>query len=65
MCSGGCVGLKRPILNDLCCEDCGYDQRKPNPNMGQDLADVVSAGAEHGKEGIADGAFQGASGEAT
>lgn len=32
--------------------------------MGQDLADVVAAGAEHGEEGIADGAFQGASGEA-
>ena len=26
--------------------------------MGQDLADIVSAGAEHGKEGIPDGAFE-------
>lgn len=33
--------------------------------MGQDLADVVSTGAEHGEEGIADGAFQRACGEAT
>ena len=32
--------------------------------MGQDLSDVVSSGAEHGEEGVADGAFQGASGEA-
>ena len=31
--------------------------------MGQDLADVVSAGAEDGEEGVADGASQGASGK--
>ena len=28
--------------------------------MGEDLADVVAAGAKHGKERVADGAFQGA-----
>ena len=33
---------------------------KPRPEVGQDLADVVPAGAERGEEGVADGAFQGA-----
>ena len=32
--------------------------------MGQDLADGVAAGAERGKESVADGAFQGAACEA-
>lgn len=31
---------------------------KPSPEVGQDLADVVAAGAEHGEEGIPDGALQ-------
>ena len=34
------------------------DPGKPSPEVGQDLADIVSAGAEHGKEGIPDGAFE-------
>ncbi len=32
--------------------------------MGQDLADVVAAGTQDGKEGVADGAFQGAARQA-
>ncbi len=43
--------------------DCGQngsdDRGKPSPEVGQDLADVVATGAEHGKEGVANGAFQG------
>ena len=31
--------------------------------MGEDLADVVPAGAEHGEDRIADPALQGASGQ--
>ena len=34
---------------------------KASPEVGQDLSDVVAAGAERGKEGVADGAFQWAS----
>ena len=37
---------------------------KPSPEVSQDLADVVAAGVQDGKEGVADGAFQGASGQA-
>ena len=33
--------------------------------MGEDLADIVATAAEHGEEGIADGALQGTSAEAT
>ena len=32
--------------------------------MGEDLADVVAAAAEDGVEGVADGALEGAAGEA-
>ena len=32
---------------------------KPSPEVGQDLADVVAAGAQDGKQGIPDGALQG------
>jgi hypothetical protein len=42
-----------------------FDQRKPNPEIGEDLADVVATATEHGEEGIADGSLQGTSGEAT
>ena len=38
---------------------------KPSPEVGQDLEDVVAAGAERSKEGVADGAFQGAACEAS
>lgn len=31
--------------------------------MGEDLADVVTAGAEHGEDGITDPALEGASGQ--
>lgn len=37
---------------------------KPSPEVGQDLSDVVAAGAERGKEGVADGAFRRASRQA-
>lgn len=39
-------------------------QASQAPEVGQDLSDVVSAGAEGGKEGITDGAFQRASRQA-
>jgi hypothetical protein len=32
--------------------------------MGEDLADVVAAGAEHGEDGVAGGALERAAGEA-
>ena len=34
------------------------------PEVGQDLSEVVSAGAEDGEEGVADGSFQGAAHQA-
>ena len=40
------------------------EQRQKRPEMGEDLADVVAAGAEDGKDGIADAAFQRAPGKA-
>ena len=42
----------------------GDNPGKPSPEVGQDLADVVAAGAENGKYGVANGAFQGASRQA-
>ena len=39
------------------------EQGTKNPEMGQDLANAVSAGAEDGKDGITDAAFQRASGK--
>lgn len=42
----------------------GDDPGKPSPEVGQDLSDVVSAGAEYGEEGIPDGAPQRASRQA-
>lgn len=36
----------------------GDEPCKPSPEVGQYLADIVSAGAEQGKEGIPDGAFE-------
>ena len=41
--------------------DGGDHAGKPSLKVGQDLSDVVPAGAEHGEEGVADGAFQGGS----
>jgi hypothetical protein len=38
---------------------------KPSPEVGQDLADVVATGAEHGEEGISVGALQGATRQAS
>jgi hypothetical protein len=38
---------------------CRDNSGKPSLEVGQDLADVVAAGAERSKEGVADGAFQG------
>lgn len=49
----------------VCCVQSGDDNPgKPSAEVGQYLADVVSAGAKDGEDGITDGAFQGASGEA-
>ena len=44
-----------------CDPDDGDDPGKPSPEMCEDLSDVVSAGAEHGEEGVSDGDFQRAS----
>lgn len=43
----------------------GDNPDKPSPEVGQDLADVVAASAEHGEEGIPDGALQGAARQAS
>lgn len=48
-----------------CVQNGGDNPGKPSPEVGQDLADVVAAGAERGKEGVADGAFQSAACEAS
>ena len=67
-------------LNNLSGGDCGGDaglflsqdrsehlkeQRQKCSEMGEDLADVVTAGAEDGKNCVADAAFQRTSGEPT
>ena len=44
-----------------CSPDDGDDPGELSPEMCEDLSHVVSAGAEHGEEGIAVGAFQQAS----
>ena len=48
-----------------CFESGGDNPGKPSPEVGQDLADVVAAGAEDGEEGIPDGALQGAARQVT
>ena len=45
-------------------QDCDNDPGKQSPEVGQDLADVMAAGAEHGEDGIAKRAFQWTSGQA-
>ena len=40
-------------------------QEQKSPEVGEDLADIVTAGAEDGEDRIADAAFQRASGQAT
>ena len=54
-----------PILGVLGGRHGSDNPGKPSPEVGQDLADVVAAGAEDGEEGIADRACQRASGEAS
>lgn len=46
------------ILRGLCAPQGRDDPGKPSPEVRQDLADVVLAGAEDGKEGITNRAFQ-------
>ncbi len=41
-----------------CVQNGGEYPGKPSSEVGQDLSDVVAAGAKCGKEGVADGAFQ-------
>ena len=41
----------------------GEKGEQKSPEVGEDLADVVSAAAEHGVEGVTDGALEGAAGE--
>ena len=45
-------------------QDQGDDCGKPSPEVGEDLAEVVSAAAEHGEDGVAEGALEAAAGEA-
>jgi hypothetical protein len=45
-------------------DDGGEHPGKPSPEVGEDLSDVVAAGAEDGKEGVAECAFQRASRQA-
>src|SRR3712207_27204 len=40
------------------------DLGKPSPEVGEDLAEVVAAAAEHGEECVAQGALEAAAGEA-
>jgi hypothetical protein len=48
----------------LCAPKGSDNPGKPRPEVRQDLADVVAAGAEDGKEGITNRAFQRASRQA-
>lgn len=43
----------------------GEECEQKGPKVGEDLADVVAAAAEHGVEGVTDRALEGASGEAS
>ncbi len=46
-----------------CVNEAGEESEQKGPQVGEDLADVVPAAAEHGKDGIAKGALEGAAGE--
>lgn len=39
-------------------QDSGQNEAQQNPGVGQDLADVVVAAAEHGKDSVSERAFQ-------
>ena len=53
------------VLRDFRGRYHGDNPGKPSPEVGQDLANVVAAGVQDGEDRVADGAFQGASGQAT
>lgn len=46
-------------------QDRGQNEGQQSPEVGQDLADVVAAAAEHGKDGVAERAFQRAARQAS
>ena len=48
-----------------CVDEAGEESEQKSSQMGEDLADVVSAAAEDGDDGVAEGALQGAAGEAS
>lgn len=48
----------RRLCRAKCRQDRSDDQGQKNPEVGQDLADVVAAAAKYGEEGVADSAFE-------
>ncbi len=77
---GGATPLQESGLNNLSGADCDpaagiflpkdrgehlKEQRQNRSEMGEDLSDIVAAGAKDGEDGIADAAFQRRSGETT
>ena len=62
--SSGHLDGNRPLVWLAHCPDESGEKGGQNcPEMGDDLADVVNATAEHGAEGVADGAPEGTAGE--
>lgn len=63
--SGGhCMAVKGPSAPDDRRNQVKQQEQK-SPEVGQDLADIVTAGAEDGEDRVADAAFQRASRQAT
>lgn len=50
--------MKTSALTTLCAQDGGNNPGKHSPEVGQDLADVVAAAAQDGKDRVAGRALQ-------